>query len=91
MRSLRQRISVVTCAVALAGIVGLAPVAHADCTACGSTLITCGQSVLVPFQSCITAARTKAAAQMCIAAAGQGLNMCQANFNACIAACTPAS
>ena len=88
--SLLKRISIATTAVALAGILGLSSVARADCPACSTALLACGQGVVAAFQSCISTARTRTATQACIATASQGLSMCQANFSACIATCTPA-
>ena len=91
MRSLLQRTKMVTCAVAVAGLLGFASIARADCPACSTVFLACGQSVLTTFQSCISAARTRAATQLCIGVARQGLSMCQGNFSTCIASCTPAN
>ena len=91
MRSLLRRIGILGCVASLASVVALASPARADCTACGTMLVTCGQTVLTTFQPCITAARTRMAVQLCITAASQGLTMCQRNFSTCIASCTPAT
>ena len=89
MRAVLRRVSIGVFALSL---VAFASGARADCPACSTALLVCGQTVITAFQSCISMARpSQAAIKVCVSAAKTGVAMCQNTFGSCIATCTPAN
>jgi hypothetical protein len=86
--SLLKRISLATGAVAIAGIIGLASVARANCSDCGSDMVACIHAVVATFESCITTAHTRASKQACGTVAHNEIKECQTNHSICIGACS---